>query len=90
MIAVAYHTYRSIAIDQDLAQFTTRHFQHRIFFFLVRQLGRSTGAAHQLSTLAGLHFDIMHVGAQRHMFHLQSIAHFRSHIISAGNGGAHL
>ncbi len=64
MIAIANHTNCSITIDQYFSQFTGRHFQYRIFIFLIGQLCRCTCTANQFATLARLHFNIVNVGTE--------------------------
>src|SRR5690606_27511680 len=90
VVAVANHTYGSEAINEYLSQFAGRHFQHRVLLFLVGELCSAACAACKLSTLAGLHLDVVYVSTERHVLHRKGVTDFRSHIQAADNLCANL
>src|SRR5579859_2045914 len=50
---------RGLAVDVDAAQFSRRHADHGVVAFLRKQLGRRSGAAHQLAAAAERELDVV-------------------------------
>jgi hypothetical protein len=59
MIDVADLADRRHALDKEKANLTRGHAETRILAFAIHELGRHTCTAHQLSTTAGNHLNIM-------------------------------